>query len=153
MLLGKVQKECILGVELTLPSPGGMLKLLFLDLQSSSVRPQSVTTTGLLFRAILGVSEAGNWPGATKANAEWFPIKERAFAQGIFNSGAAVGGIFSGPIVGILFVLFGSWQATFIVIGVLGLLWLVPWLVAAQESTFALLDALAQSVRGATSSI
>jgi ACS family hexuronate transporter-like MFS transporter len=82
-----------------------------------------------LFRGLLGVSEAGNWPGATKANAEWFPIKERALAQGIFNSGAAIGGIVSAPIVGLLFIWFGSWQATFIVIGVLGLLWLVPWLV------------------------
>ena len=82
-----------------------------------------------LFRGLLGVSEAGNWPGATKANAEWFPIKERALAQGIFNSGAAIGGIISAPIVGLLFVWFGSWRATFIMIGVLGLLWLVPWLV------------------------
>jgi ACS family hexuronate transporter-like MFS transporter len=82
-----------------------------------------------LFRGLLGVSEAGNWPGATKANAEWFPIKERALAQGIFNSGAAIGGIVSAPIVGLLFIWFGSWRATFIVIGVLGLLWLVPWLI------------------------
>ena len=82
-----------------------------------------------IFRGLLGVSEAGNWPGATKANAEWFPIKERALAQGIFNSGAAIGGIISAPIVGLLFIWFGSWQATFIMIGVLGLLWLVPWLV------------------------
>lgn len=88
--------------------------------------------TGLMsfavFRAILGVSEAGNWPGATKANAEWFPINERALAQGIFNSGAAIGGIVSAPIIGILFVFLGSWQATFIAIGALGFLWLVPWL-------------------------
>lgn len=82
-----------------------------------------------LFRGLLGVAEAGNWPGATKANAEWFPTKERALAQGIFNSGAAIGGIVSGPIIGILFVLLGSWQATFIVVGLLGMLWLVPWLV------------------------
>ena len=82
-----------------------------------------------IFRGLLGVSEAGNWPGATKANAEWFPIKERALAQGIFNSGAAIGGIISAPIVGLFFIWFGSWQATFIVIGALGLLWLVPWLV------------------------
>jgi ACS family hexuronate transporter-like MFS transporter len=81
-----------------------------------------------IFRGLLGVSEAGNWPGATKANAEWFPIRERALAQGIFNSGAAIGGIVSAPIVGLLFIWFGSWQATFIAIGVLGLLWLVPWL-------------------------
>ena len=82
-----------------------------------------------IFRGLLGVSEAGNWPGATKANAEWFPIKERAFAQGIFNSGAAIGGIISAPLVGIFFVFFGSWQITFIVIGALGFLWLVPWLI------------------------
>ena len=82
-----------------------------------------------LFRGLLGVSEAGNWPGATKANAEWFPIKERAFAQGIFNSGAAIGGIVSGPIIAYLFVYFDSWQATFVTIGALGLLWLVPWLI------------------------
>ncbi len=43
------------------------------------------------FRALLGLSEAGNWPGATKSNAEWFPVEERAFAQGIFNAGASLG--------------------------------------------------------------
>ena len=57
-----------------------------------------------VFRGLLGISEAGNWPGATKANAEWFPIRERALAQGIFNSGAAVGGIISAPIIAYLFV-------------------------------------------------
>ena len=82
-----------------------------------------------VFRAILGVSEAGNWPGATKANAEWFPIKERALAQGIFNSGAAIGGIVSPLIIAYLFLLFDSWQATFITIGALGFLWLIPWLI------------------------
>lgn len=82
-----------------------------------------------VFRALLGVSEAGNWPGATKANAEWFPIRERALAQGIFNSGAAVGGIVSAPVVAYLFVFLDSWQATFITIGALGFLWLIPWLI------------------------
>ena len=86
-------------------------------------------TSFAIFRGILGVSEAGNWPGATKANAEWFPIDERALAQGIFNSGAAIGGIVSAPIIGLLFVWLGSWQATFIAIGALGFLWLVPWLI------------------------
>lgn len=82
-----------------------------------------------IFRGLLGVSEAGNWPGATKANAEWFPIKERALAQGIFNSGAAIGGIISAPIIAYLFVYLESWRATFIAVGALGLLWLVPWLI------------------------
>lgn len=82
-----------------------------------------------IFRGILGVAEAGNWPGATKANAEWFPINERALAQGIFNSGAAIGGIISAPLVGLFFVLFNSWQITFIAIAALGFLWLIPWLI------------------------
>ena len=82
-----------------------------------------------VFRGLLGVSEAGNWPGATKANAEWFPIKERALAQGIFNSGAAIGGIISAPIIAYLFVYLESWRATFIAVGALGLLWLIPWLI------------------------
>ncbi|WP_422344473.1 MFS transporter [Parasphingorhabdus sp.] len=86
-------------------------------------------TSFAVFRAILGVSEAGNWPGATKANAEWFPINERALAQGIFNSGAAIGGIVSAPIIAYLFVFLGTWQATFIAVGALGFLWLVPWLI------------------------
>jgi len=41
--------------------------------------------TFAIFRSILGLAEAGNWPGAAKGNAEWFPAKERAFAQGLFN--------------------------------------------------------------------
>lgn len=84
-------------------------------------------------RFVIGLGEAGNWPGATKANAEWFPIKERALAQGIFNAGAATGAIVSGPIVGLLYLSIG-WQATFIVLGALGLLWLVPWLIVYKSS-------------------
>ncbi|MEL6925881.1 MAG: MFS transporter, partial [Bacteroidota bacterium] len=80
-----------------------------------------------IFRAILGVAEAGNWPGATKANAEWFPTKERAFAQGLFNSGAAIGGIVSIPLIALMTVYF-SWQMIFVVVGLIGLLWLIPWM-------------------------
>lgn len=79
-----------------------------------------------IFRAILGVAEAGNWPGATKANAEWFPTKERALAQGIFNSGAAIGGIISIPLIGFLAVIL-DWKLIFIIVGLVGLVWLVPW--------------------------
>jgi ACS family hexuronate transporter-like MFS transporter len=81
-----------------------------------------------IFRSILGIAEAGNWPGATKGNAEWFPTKERALAQGIFNSGAAIGGIIAVPIIGFLTLHF-SWQAVFIIVGAIGLLWLLPWVI------------------------
>jgi len=88
-----------------------------------------VRSLGLLalLRVTLGISEAGNWPGAAKANALWFPQKERALAQGVFNAGASLGAIVSAPLVALLFTAFG-WRATFLVIGVLGFLWLLPWL-------------------------
>jgi len=81
-----------------------------------------------IFRAILGVSEAGNWPGAAKANAEWFPTKERALAQGIFNSGAAVGGIISIPLLAYL-ALIWDWKVIFLAVAGLGAVWLIPWLI------------------------
>ena len=85
--------------------------------------------TFALFRSILGISEAGNWPGAAKGNAEWFPTKERAFAQGLFNSGAAIGGLVSIPIISSLSIALGSWVAIFIVVAALGFIWLIPWFV------------------------
>lgn len=92
---------------------------------------QGVLSFGI-FRAILGVAEAGNWPGAAKGNAEWFPTKERAFAQGLFNSGAAIGGIISIPLIAFLTVYF-NWQIIFILVGLTGLLWLIPWLVLVKS--------------------
>jgi len=85
-----------------------------------------------IFRAILGVAEAGNWPGAAKGNAEWFPTKERALAQGIFNSGAAIGGIIAIPLIAFLTIYF-SWKMVFVIIGLVGLLWLVPWMVLVKS--------------------
>ena len=86
----------------------------------------------MIFRSILGIAEAGNWPGAAKGNAEWFPTKERAFAQGLFNSGAAIGGIIAFPLISYLAIYF-SWQYIFILIGVVGLLWLIPWLMIVKS--------------------
>lgn len=91
----------------------------------------AVATTVLsfsVFRSILGVAEAGNWPGAAKGNAEWFPTKQRALAQGIFNSGAAIGGIVAIPLIAYLSIHF-TWQYIFIIVGLVGLLWLIPWMV------------------------
>ena len=81
-----------------------------------------------VFRAALGFGEAGNWPGAAKVVGEWFPVRERAFGMGIFNTGAAVGGALSPPIIAWLATTWG-WRATFIVTGALGFLWLALWLI------------------------
>lgn len=83
------------------------------------------------FRFLLGLGEAGNWPGAAKVIAEWFPARERAFAMAIFNSGAAIGSIVAPPIIVWLQLSYG-WQTTFIVTGALGFLWLALWLFCYQ---------------------
>lgn len=84
-----------------------------------------------LFRFILGFGEAGNWPGAAKTIAEWFPIKQRAFGMAIFNSGAAIGSIVAPPLIVWLAQTY-NWQATFLVTGSLGFFWLVLWLLFYQ---------------------
>jgi ACS family hexuronate transporter-like MFS transporter len=80
-----------------------------------------------VFRMMLGVSEAGNWPGATKSNAEWFPVRERAIAQGIFGAGASMGSVVAAPVIAGLYLSYG-WRATFAGIAVLGIIWVIPWL-------------------------
>jgi ACS family hexuronate transporter-like MFS transporter len=80
-----------------------------------------------LFRGVLGFGEAGNWPGAAKLVGEWFPVKERALGMGIFNTGAALGGAVSPPIIAWLALTYG-WRSTFVVTGALGFAWLVLWL-------------------------
>jgi ACS family hexuronate transporter-like MFS transporter len=80
-----------------------------------------------VFRFVLGLGEAGNWPGAAKTVAEWFPIRERAFGMAIFNSGAAIGSVVAPPLIVWLSLTYG-WQTTFIVTGALGFGWLVLWL-------------------------
>jgi ACS family hexuronate transporter-like MFS transporter len=77
-------------------------------------------------RFFLGLGEAGNWPGAAKAIAEWFPIRQRAFGMALFNSGAAIGSIVAPPLIVFLQIQYG-WQTTFIVTGSLGFIWLALW--------------------------
>lgn len=80
------------------------------------------------FRVLLGLGEAGPWPGTVKSNAEWFPVKERAFAQGMFGAGGSIGNILAPLIISALFLAYG-WQNTFIIVGSLGILWIIPWLI------------------------
>ena len=82
-------------------------------------------------RFALGLGEAGNWPGAAKVVAEWFPIRERAFAMAIFNSGAALGAVIAPPIIIWLQLTYG-WQTAFIATGSLGFVWLAVWLLFYQ---------------------
>lgn len=77
-------------------------------------------------RSLLGLSEAGNFPAANKTVAEWFPLKERALATGIYNSGSNIGAIVAPVLIPWLLINYG-WQAAFYATGALGLIWLVLW--------------------------
>jgi len=78
-------------------------------------------------RFALALGEAGNFPGAVKTIAEWFPKKERALATGIFNSGSNIGAIAAPLLVPFIAVNLG-WQWAFIITGAFGFIWLVFWL-------------------------
>jgi ACS family hexuronate transporter-like MFS transporter len=79
-----------------------------------------------VLRFVLGLGEAGNWPGAAKAMTEWMPVRQRALGMGIFNSGVSMGSIIAPPLIVWLQLRFG-WKAAFLVTGVLGFAWLVAW--------------------------
>jgi ACS family hexuronate transporter-like MFS transporter len=86
----------------------------------------------VIARAILAIGEAGNFPTAIKATAEYFPKTERSFATGIFNSGANIGAILA-PISVPVIASIWSWQAAFIWIGAIGFLWMAFWAVFYEE--------------------
>lgn len=78
-------------------------------------------------RFALGLGEAGNFPAAVKVVSEWFPIKERSLATGIFLSGSSIGAIVAPLAVPIIAIHYG-WQWAFILTGASGFVWLLFWL-------------------------
>ena len=77
-------------------------------------------------RFALGLGEAGNFPAAVKAVAEWFPQRERALANGIFNSGCNIGAVLAPLLVPWMAIRWG-WPAPFVALGALGFVWLIFW--------------------------
>ncbi|MGN6820368.1 MAG: MFS transporter [Sphingomonas sp.] len=81
----------------------------------------------------LGIGESGNFPGGVKAVANWFPVRERALAIGIFNAGSNVGAIAAPFLIWMMLPSFG-WRMTFVVSGVLGIAWVIAWLAIFRDS-------------------
>ena len=79
------------------------------------------------FRFLLGIGEGFNWPGASKAVAEWFPSQERSLAVAIFDSGSSVGGAIAAMAIPLIALAFG-WRSAFVFSGLLGFVWLLVWL-------------------------
>jgi MFS transporter, ACS family, hexuronate transporter len=106
---------------------GYLLATLFWSLAAISHAFVTSTLGFIIARAGLGITEAGNFPAAIKATAEWFPKKERAFATGIFNSGATVGPVIAPLTVPFIAAAWG-WQWAFIITGAMGFIWIAFWL-------------------------
>ena len=86
-----------------------------------------MTAAGFMFaRIALGLTEGGNFPGAIKAVAEWYPVKERALATGLFNAGTNVGAVICPIAVPWIFSHLG-WQYTFYITGFTGFIWVALW--------------------------
>jgi ACS family hexuronate transporter-like MFS transporter len=88
----------------------------------------AATAAGLrsfcVFRFLLGAGESANWPGATKAVAEWFPRSESGLAVALFDSGSAIGGALAPFLAYWVYRTCGGWRPAFLVTGALGLLWI-----------------------------
>jgi len=82
----------------------------------------------VIARILLAFGESANFPAAIKATAEYFPKRDRAFATGLFNSGANVGAILAPLTVPFMAKAWG-WETAFLVIGAVGFIWLAAWLI------------------------
>lgn len=80
----------------------------------------------LVARSVLAIGESGNFPAAIKTTAEYFPKKDRAFATSIFNAGASIGALIAPLTIPLLAKAYG-WEMAFIIIGVLGFIWMGVW--------------------------
>jgi ACS family hexuronate transporter-like MFS transporter len=78
------------------------------------------------FRMLLGATEPANFPAGIKAVTEWFPVRERALAVGIFNAGTALGSAFAIPVVSLIALTLG-WRYAFVITGAIGFIWVAIW--------------------------
>ncbi len=93
----------------------------------NAAKISSVSVTLFIFaRFVLAIGEAGNFPAAIKATAEFYPKKDRAFSTSLWNAGATVGALAAPVIIPPLATHFG-WEAAFVVIGALGFVWMGFW--------------------------
>ena len=107
---------------------GRGLRSTFLLWNVASIAHAFVTGLGsfVLVRALLGIGECGMYPSAVKTSAEWFPQKERATANGLFNAGANMGALLA-PLLGVGIAQAFGWRVCFVVTGLVGMAWIPLW--------------------------
>jgi ACS family hexuronate transporter-like MFS transporter len=109
--------------------------MLFVGIWTAASMLHSVAGTVIqlaAFRFLLGIGEAGNWPGAAKAVAAWFPVRERALGMAIFNSGSTIGAVIAPPLIAFVALTFG-WRKAFFVGAILSAIVMVLWFLFYRE--------------------
>ncbi|HEU0096385.1 MAG TPA: MFS transporter, partial [Rhizomicrobium sp.] len=79
-------------------------------------------------RGLLGFAEGAFSPGGLKVVSEWFPAKERGLAGGLYNIGPSLGSMLAPPLVAWAIINY-SWQASFVIVGLVSLAWVAIWLI------------------------
>jgi len=74
----------------------------------------------------MGTGECGNFSGGVKVVSQWFPVRERALAVGIFNGGTMIGSIIAPPLIVAIMLNFG-WKMAFLLPSALGMSWVFAW--------------------------
>lgn len=103
--------------------------LIFVSGWSVANMLHAMATTALrfsFFRFLLGATEPANFPAGVRAVTEWFPMRERALAVGIFNAGTAVGAALAVPVVSFIALQWG-WRWAFVATGATGFIWVAIW--------------------------
>ncbi len=80
----------------------------------------------IVSRLLMGTGEAATFPACGRVIRDWFPERERGVVTALFNggcqAGAAIGALFTAALVGWV-----GWRAPFVLLGILGLGWMVFW--------------------------
>jgi ACS family hexuronate transporter-like MFS transporter len=108
---------------------GFAIAIIFWSLAAMGHAISGAVLSFIVWRVLLGLGEAANFPASIKTVAEWFPKRQRALATGIFNSGTNVGAFVTPFAVGWILSTLGSWRWAFILTGALGFLWLIVWFI------------------------
>jgi len=80
----------------------------------------------ILVRMMLGLGEGATFPTATRAMSSWLPGGKSGWAQGITHAAARLGNAVTPPFV-VLLVSVVTWRGSFVIMGVLSLVWVAVW--------------------------
>jgi Arabinose efflux permease len=87
----------------------------------------------LLMRLLLGIGESVTYPATSHILAATFPEERRGLANSLIDLGARIGPAL-GTLCGALLVLKTGWRGLFVITGIGGLIWLIPWLLWSPRS-------------------